>query len=166
MIDKQLLKTSEVMDIIGVSRSKLWQMECNGLIPSGYRMGKTVRWKAADIYQWMHLGCPNIHHFNDLKSINGADTPVDRLLKVKDICKITGFGRTTVWTMRSNGRLPRCMDLGRSIRWRLSDILQWMDWGFPTLLDFDRLQKNKKVNTHKINYIHITNSKGAKNGNI
>jgi predicted DNA-binding transcriptional regulator AlpA len=44
------------------------------------------------------------------------------LLKDSEVAALLGLGRTTVWLYVSKGILPEPIKLGRSARWRRSEI--------------------------------------------
>ena len=55
----------------------------------------------------------------------------DRLLKMKEVCELTGLGETKLREMIDAGKFPRGKQVGpRAVRFRLSDELEWMD-GLP-----------------------------------
>jgi predicted DNA-binding transcriptional regulator AlpA len=37
----------------------------------------------------------------------------------------------TLWRLLSAGKLPEPIRVGRSVRWRMSDIREWIDSGCP-----------------------------------
>ena len=54
-------------------------------------------------------------------------TPID-LLTCNDVLQLTGIkSRTTIWRRVKNGKFPPPVDIGSSrIRWRLSDVQEWI----------------------------------------
>ncbi len=127
MLERKLLKTSEVMNIVGISRTSLWKLECEGLIPSARRIGRSVRWNQQEIYLWIKMGCPSYKVFkNNRLSEDLSKVSPDKLIGQGEVMDITGVGRTTLWNLRSSGQLPIPISLGKSVRWRLSDIEDWI----------------------------------------
>lgn len=49
------------------------------------------------------------------------------MLDVYEVAKIIGVSPRTVWRMESAGSIPRAFRAGRIVRWRLSDIVAWID---------------------------------------
>ena len=50
-----------------------------------------------------------------------------RILRLREICEITGLGRSTVYKMVADGGFPKPVRLGpRSSGWRLIDIDEWL----------------------------------------
>lgn len=63
--------------------------------------------------------------------------PLDRLLDVKTVAQRLGIGRRTVWTLAGAGQLPAPLKLGRSVRWRESDVAAFIAAG----CDMQRLEE-------------------------
>ena len=56
----------------------------------------------------------------------------ERLLKLREVQKITTLGSTTIYRMMDEGRFPRPIRLGPgTVRWRWSAVEQWID-NLPT----------------------------------
>ncbi|EOG1781947.1 helix-turn-helix transcriptional regulator [Vibrio parahaemolyticus] len=55
-------------------------------------------------------------------------TPVfeDRLIREKERCLITQISRTQAWRLEKQGKFPRRITHGRSVFWRFSDIMDWL----------------------------------------
>ena len=54
--------------------------------------------------------------------------PTERFLKLSDVTRQVGLGKTFVYNEVQAGRFPRPVKIGaRASRWRLSDINKWMD---------------------------------------
>ena len=52
----------------------------------------------------------------------------ERLLTMKEVCDMSGLSRRTVYTQMRNGAFPVSFKLGaRVIRWRLSEVEEWLD---------------------------------------
>ena len=52
----------------------------------------------------------------------------DRLLTIKEVCKITALCATKLREMIGAGKFPRGKQLGpRAVRWRLSEVQEWME---------------------------------------
>ena len=64
----------------------------------------------------------------------------ERLIDVRELAKLTGVGRSTLWRHREEGLIPRGVKIGRAIRWRLrtgdpqTGILDWIEAGCPRCL--------------------------------
>ncbi|MBA6067697.1 AlpA family transcriptional regulator [Pseudomonas mosselii] len=52
----------------------------------------------------------------------------DRFLRLKEVMRITGLGRNTIYTRMREGTFPRQVHLGpHSVAWLQSAISQWME---------------------------------------
>ncbi len=56
---------------------------------------------------------------------------MDRLLKQKEVEELLGLAPSTIEQWRLRGRGPRWVRLGRAVRYRLSDLTEYMQ-GLPT----------------------------------
>ena len=55
-----------------------------------------------------------------------ADTM--RLLRLPDVCEITGLSPTTVWRREKDGQFPRRRRLGANlVAWRSDEIEAWIE---------------------------------------
>jgi len=53
----------------------------------------------------------------------------DRLLDVKTVAELLGCSARQVWKLRASGRLPEAVRLGRSVKWRQSDVQRFIECG-------------------------------------
>ena len=52
----------------------------------------------------------------------------DQLLKMKEVCQLTGLGETKVREMIDAGKFPRAKQVGpRAVRFRVSDVQAWIE---------------------------------------
>jgi prophage regulatory protein len=53
----------------------------------------------------------------------------ERMLRLAEVKKITGLGRTTIWELEQRGAFPMHQKLtgktGRAVGWRAADIARW-----------------------------------------
>lgn len=59
---------------------------------------------------------------NDVKKI---------LLPVGEVAAMLSLSERTIWRMRTDGEMPAPITVGKSIRWRKSDIDRWLRAGCP-----------------------------------
>jgi prophage regulatory protein len=53
---------------------------------------------------------------------------VDRLIRLKELIKIIGLGRSTVYKLLNEGKFPKRIKLTqRTVVWRLSEIEAWIE---------------------------------------
>ena len=51
----------------------------------------------------------------------------DRLLKRREVAKITGLSLSTIYRQMPKGQFPRQVSVGlRAVRWRASEVYAWM----------------------------------------
>ena len=52
----------------------------------------------------------------------------DRLLTAKEVCEITGFSATTIYSWMNAGQFPSSVRMGpRAVRWWQSDVEAWLE---------------------------------------
>lgn len=60
--------------------------------------------------------------------------PVETLLRLRDVTNMTKLGSSTIYRKMDAGAFPRPVNLGGNVvRWRMSDVQQWIT-GLPTHL--------------------------------
>jgi excisionase family DNA binding protein len=60
-----------------------------------------------------------------------AAAVTEKLLRVRDVAERLAVSTRQVWKLASSGRLPAPVRLGRSVRWRASDIDRFIESGCP-----------------------------------
>jgi prophage regulatory protein len=53
-----LLTADEVAAMLGVSERTLWRLLSAGKVPQPVRFGRSTRWRAAEVADWIDRGCP------------------------------------------------------------------------------------------------------------
>lgn len=61
-----------------------------------------------------------------MESVNLARVSPDAMLKVNEITPIVGFSRTAIYVKVAAGKFPAPCKIGYSVRWRASDISDWL----------------------------------------
>jgi prophage regulatory protein len=60
--------------------------------------------------------------------------PVDFLLPRRDVEKLSGLSRATIYRLIKSGKFPRPLSIGTgSVRWRQSDVVAWQLSLNPTI---------------------------------
>jgi len=65
------IDAAEVGKLFGVSERHVWAMNSRGRLPRPIRLGRAVRWRVAELRDWLAAGCPErsrweaIRHAND-----------------------------------------------------------------------------------------------------
>lgn len=70
-------------------------------------------------------------------------TTEEELLTVKRLERITGRDERSIWRDNDAGRLPAPVRICRSVRWRKSDILRWIELGCPSRKEFEARKEAK-----------------------
>jgi len=53
---------------------------------------------------------------------------MDKIMRLKEVLKVTGHGRSTWYTLLKEGRVPRSVQLGdRNVGWFESEIQQYIE---------------------------------------
>lgn len=60
------------------------------------------------------------------------------LMTDKDLASVLSVSRRQVWSLQARGGLPEPVYLGRSTRWRVQDISEWVRLGCPSREVFER----------------------------
>jgi excisionase family DNA binding protein len=53
------------------------------------------------------------------------------LLTSEDLPRLLGISERTLWRLLSGGRVPEPVRIGRSTRWRLAEVKDWIERGCP-----------------------------------
>ena len=54
-----------------------------------------------------------------------------RLIDIGELSRITGLSKPTLWRHHDAGLIPAGCKIGRAVRWRLRDVVAWLDAGCP-----------------------------------
>ncbi len=66
-----------------------------------------------------------------------ATSVPEQLLNVREMATRLGVSTRQVWKLASSGRLPAPIRLGRSVRWRESDLDRFIALGCPAREEFE-----------------------------
>ncbi len=58
---------------------------------------------------------------------------MNELFTVKQLASLLQMGESSIWRYRDAGYLPAPLKIGRSVRWRQSDIMDWINAGCPNV---------------------------------
>ncbi len=71
-----------------------------------------------------------------------SNQTTEKLLTAQAIAEKLSLSKRAVFRMRSAGLICSPVKVGAgAIRWRLSDIEEWISWGCPTKKDFEAMKK-------------------------
>jgi len=51
----------------------------------------------------------------------------ERLITIKEVTQIVGFKRSTIYKFIQQNKFPSPFKIGKSSRWKLTDIQKWME---------------------------------------
>ena len=51
----------------------------------------------------------------------------EKLLTLKEVVDLVSFKRSTIYKFIRQGSFPKPLKIGRSSRWKMSEIRQWME---------------------------------------
>lgn len=53
-----LIPAGDVAAMLGVSERTLWRLLSAGKMPEPVRIGRSTRWRSAEVREWIERGCP------------------------------------------------------------------------------------------------------------
>jgi excisionase family DNA binding protein len=56
--DAQLLKIGDVCQLLKISKRSVWRLISAGQFLPPVRVGRSVRWRRAEVEEWVKKGCP------------------------------------------------------------------------------------------------------------
>jgi predicted DNA-binding transcriptional regulator AlpA len=65
------------------------------------------------------------------------------LMTVQDVARLMTVSKRTVWRMRNSGAVPRPVKILGAVRWKGSDIRQWLEAGCPSEPMADSAQEER-----------------------
>jgi predicted DNA-binding transcriptional regulator AlpA len=57
---RELLSAAEAAEMAGVGKRSWWRYSTSGKAPAPVRIGGSVRWRRAEIAEWIAAGCPRV----------------------------------------------------------------------------------------------------------
>lgn len=76
------------------------------------------------------------------KVVSGSLHECDpELIGAGELGQMLRLSKTTIHKMRSLGKLPLPVRIGRTIRWRVTEIRKWIAEGCPILDEWEKRQK-------------------------
>ena len=49
---------ADIANLLKISERQVWRLNDAGVLPCGFRLGRSVRWSARAINSWIEAGCP------------------------------------------------------------------------------------------------------------
>jgi excisionase family DNA binding protein len=53
------------------------------------------------------------------------------LIDAEELARMMDVSERTLWRLLSGGKLPQPVRIGRSTRWRLAEVTEWIEKGCP-----------------------------------
>lgn len=69
---------------------------------------------------------------------------MEKLLNVREVAARLGVSARQIWKLSASGRLCAPVRLSRSVRWRESDVAEFIRLGCPCREDFDAAQREQE----------------------
>ena len=66
------------------------------------------------------------------------------LMNAVELARRLNIGERTLWRMRSSGRLPREVQIGRIIQWVRSEVEAWIEAHCPDQAAWEAMQQAQK----------------------
>lgn len=73
-----------------------------------------------------------------------------QLISARELAKLLSTSVRSIWRYRSSGRLPETVKIAGAIRWRRSDIEQWVSMGCLDRRTFESLREAKNEKGTKL----------------
>ncbi len=67
-----LLNVRQVAAWLGVSQRSVWRLHDSGRMPRAVKLGSSVRWRRADIAEWVAMDCCSRSEFEARKQVKHA----------------------------------------------------------------------------------------------
>ncbi len=65
-----LLDVKGVARLLAVSIRQIWKMNATGRMPAPIRLGRAVRWRRAELEDWIASGCPPREQWDEARGAN------------------------------------------------------------------------------------------------
>jgi excisionase family DNA binding protein len=80
-----------------------------------------------------------------MQGIGVAEQKNALLISAKELAKLLNVSTRQIWRMRSSGKLPKPLILGcHSIRWRTSEIENWLEADAPDMKTWEVIKGGYK----------------------
>ncbi len=61
--------------------------------------------------------------------MNTNTVPV--LINAEELARMMDVSERTLWRLLSGGKVPQPVRIGRNTRWRLAEVVEWIERGCP-----------------------------------
>lgn len=63
------------------------------------------------------------------------------LVTAKEFAEMLSVSPRHIWRMKAMGRLPKSIEIGHCVRWKLVDISEWLAMGCPEGKEFNNRKR-------------------------
>lgn len=67
-----LVDATEVARLLGIGESTVWRLASSGKLPESVRVGRSRRWRRAELEAWIVAGCPSRSAWERIRAKGGA----------------------------------------------------------------------------------------------
>lgn len=61
----------------------------------------------------------------------------ESLLNRASLAELLNLSKRQISRLKAQGKLPKALKIGGSVRWKQTDIHKWLDLGCPCMKDFE-----------------------------
>ena len=124
--DASGLSWADIARLLGTSTLNLWRWRKRGVRPNAHHL-----LALQDLADSMGLGatcCQPQESADRARQYEEVITMHDRLLRRRDVERITGISRASIYRLMQEGDFPRPVKVGSTaVRWKESDIAAWIE---------------------------------------
>ena len=73
-----------------------------------------------------------------------AEAPPPLLVGATEACRLLSIGKSLFFALKSSGRLPAPVHLGRCVRWDRATLIAWCNAGCPSAERFEALSRKER----------------------
>lgn len=70
-----------------------------------------------------------------MKTKNSKESAL--LVTAKELAEMLSVSPRHIWRMKASEKLPRVIEIGNCVRWKLVDISDWLAMGCPETREFE-----------------------------
>jgi prophage regulatory protein len=78
----------------------------------------------------VHQREPHMDNYpvNPKPQMSASAVPQPSILRLKEVCKVTGFGRSFIYQLQAEQRFPHSIKIGaRAVGWLESEVREWIN---------------------------------------
>jgi predicted DNA-binding transcriptional regulator AlpA len=67
------------------------------------------------------------------------------VVEAADAARLCGVSRTSWYSLRAAGKIPRPVRLGRRVLWRVAELEDWVKEGCPAMHRWEQIKKDRRI---------------------